>query len=265
MAGSGPALRVAGPRWRIAGARGVVGGSWEQYTPRGYPWRCGCPHLASIGRRERLRGGQDDAGGEGDVGGDRGGLRSLPPRRWRTRRSREGVGSDGGSYVASSVALRVSRSLARFLRVDVEAEHHSALVVFRDVAVRHPSAGVGDVQQQVYDLTRRHEDGVLPDEVRLGGSVAGEDEEAAGAVDVERVVHRMVRVHLVDEADLHAIADAEAPIDPCSLRACRAVDQLPARVRRRGHAVDGDHVVFPLDSARGVGMFGSYVVMVVLI
>src|SRR3954447_9695795 len=60
-----------------------------------------------------LRGGQDDAGGEGDVGGDQEGLRSGPPRRWRTRRSREGVGSYG-SYAASSVALRVGRTLARF-------------------------------------------------------------------------------------------------------------------------------------------------------
>src|SRR3954451_8505815 len=32
-----------------------------------------------------FRGGQDDAGGEGDVGGDQQGLRSRPPRRWRTR------------------------------------------------------------------------------------------------------------------------------------------------------------------------------------
>src|SRR3954453_10233900 len=90
-----------------------------------------------------------------------------------------------------TLAARCGRT-RRYLRVDVEAEHHSALVVFGDVAVRHPSAGVGDVQQQVHDLTRWYEDGVLPDEVRLRGSVAGEDEEAAGAVDVEGVVHRMV-------------------------------------------------------------------------
>src|SRR5918993_997317 len=57
--------------------------------------------------------GRADPGGEGDVGGDQEGLRSGPPRRWRTRRSREGVGSYG-SYAASSVALRVGRTLARF-------------------------------------------------------------------------------------------------------------------------------------------------------
>src|SRR5918993_733139 len=73
--------------------------------------------LAGLGshlRRERLRGGQEDPGGEGEVGGDQEGLRSGPPRRRRTRRSREGVGSDGGSYAASSVAFRVGRTLARF-------------------------------------------------------------------------------------------------------------------------------------------------------
>src|SRR3954471_3463958 len=210
---------VVGPA--VAVVIGVLISHWSKLVAVDVQRGTGCgAHL----RRERLRGGQDDAGGEGDVGGDQEGLRSRPPRRWRRRRSREGVRDDGGSYAASSVAAGVSRTLARFSRVDAEAEHHSALVVFGDVAVRHPSAGVGDVQQQVYDLTRWHEDGVLPDEVRLGGSVAGEDEEAAGAVDVERVVHRMVRVHLVDEADLHPIADAEAPIDPCSLRPCRAVD-----------------------------------------
>ena len=41
-----------------------------------------------------------------------------------------------------------------------------------------------------------------------GVAVAGEDEEAARAVDVERVVHRVVGVHLVDQPDLHPVADA---------------------------------------------------------
>ena len=47
-------------------------------------------------------------------------------------------------------------------------------------------------------------------QTRLGSgvAVARDDEEAAGAVDVERVVHRVVGVHLVDQADLHPVADA---------------------------------------------------------
>jgi hypothetical protein len=35
----------------------------------------------------------------------------------------------------------------------------------------------------------------------------------AGAVDVERMRHRVVRVHLVDEAQLDLVADAELPVD----------------------------------------------------
>ena len=57
----------------------------------------------------------------------------------------------------------------------------------------------------------------------------------------------MVGVHLVDEADLHTVADPKPPVDPCILRARLAVDELPAHVRRRRHPVDLDHVVFPLD------------------
>ena len=49
------------------------------------------------------------------------------------------------------------------------------------------------------------------------------------------------------------VADLEPPRDAVALGAGRAVDQLPARVRRRGGPVDLDHVVLPLDPAgRGV-------------
>jgi hypothetical protein len=41
-----------------------------------------------------------------------------------------------------------------------------------------------------------------------------EDQEPSRAVDVERVVHRTVGVHLVDEADLDPVPDGELPIDP---------------------------------------------------
>ena len=69
--------------------------------------------------------------------------------------------------------------------------------------------GVGDLQQDVHRLPGPHEHRVLPDQVRLGAAVAREDDEAAGPVDVERVVHRVVGVHLVDEPDLDLVADAE--------------------------------------------------------
>ena len=98
-------------------------------------------------------------------------------------------------------------------RGDVEAEHHAALVVLGDVAVRHPHAGVGDVEQDVDDLAGPHEHGVLPHQVGLELAVAGEDQEAPGAVDVEGVVHRVVGVHLVDQPDLHPVADRELPVD----------------------------------------------------
>jgi hypothetical protein len=61
-------------------------------------------------------------------------------------------------------------------------------VVFGDVVVRHPATGVGEVQQQVKHLAGPDEDGVGPDEVGLDDAVAGENEEASGSVDVERVV-----------------------------------------------------------------------------
>jgi hypothetical protein len=54
----------------------------------------------------------------------------------------------------------------------LEAEHHSALVVFGDVAMRHPQARVGDVEEDVHRLTGSHKHGVLPHQARLDYSVA---------------------------------------------------------------------------------------------
>ena len=59
----------------------------------------------------------------------------------------------------------------------------------------------------------------------------------------------MVSGHLVEEPDLHLVADPEPPVDRRVLIAGRAVDQLPAHVGRGGHPVDLDHVVVPLDPA----------------
>src|SRR6188508_1157440 len=112
------------------------------------------------------------------------------------------------------------------LRIDREVEHHPALVVLGDVAVRHPDAGVCDVEKDVDRLASRDEHCVFPDEVRLDDPVAGEDQEAAGTVDVERMMHWMVRVHLVDDPDLHLVADAEAPVDRVTFRSGVSVDEL---------------------------------------
>src|SRR3954462_15867592 len=87
-----------------------------------------------------------------------------------------------------------SRVLRRVGGLDVEAEHLAALVVLGYVAVRHPAAGVRDIEQDVDDLAGAHEHRVRPDEVRVLDAVATEDKEAASAVDVERVVHRVVGV-----------------------------------------------------------------------
>jgi hypothetical protein len=92
-------------------------------------------------------------------------------------------------------------------RSDVEAEHH-ALVVLGDVAVGHPAPGVGDVEEDVDGLSGADEYRVFPDEVRLDDVIPSEDEEAAGPVHVEGMRHRVVGVHLVDEAELDLVADA---------------------------------------------------------
>ena len=130
----------------------------------------------------------------------------------------------------SSRGVSVRAVIVRPPSVTREAEHHAALVVLGDVAVRHPQAGVGDVEEDVDGLAGADEDGVLPHEVVVGFAVAGEHEEPAGAVDVERVVHRVVLVHVVDEADLDPVADLERPVDVPVLLAGVAVDELPDHV-----------------------------------
>ena len=67
-----------------------------------------------------------------------------------------------------------------------------ALVVLGDVTVRHPEPGVGDVEQDVDRLAGPHENRVLPGEVGLDDSVPSEDEEAARAMHVEGMRHRVV-------------------------------------------------------------------------
>ena len=122
---------------------------------------------------------------------------------------------------------------------DVEAEHHPALVMFGNVAMRHPTAWVGHVEEDVHRLACSDEHRVLPDEVRLLDAVSCKDEEAPSAVDVEGVRHRMIRVHLVDQADLDLVSNAELPVDGGVRCARIAVDELPTHGTHRYELEDG--------------------------
>ena len=109
-----------------------------------------------------------------------------------------------------------------------EAEHHAALHVLGDMAVRHPQAGVGDVEQDVHGLAIADQHRVLPDQVGLGHPVAGQHQEAPGPVQVEGVLHGMV--HVVDQPDLDPVADGESPVDRGVGGAGRRGGQLPPQL-----------------------------------
>ena len=133
-----------------------------------------------------------------------------------------------------------------------------------DVTVRHPPSWIRDVEEDVDRFPGADENGVLPDEVRLLDAVPCENEKSPCAVNVERVRHRMVGVHLVDEADLDLITDAEFPVDAGVFGSGVAIDELPTHVRGRGLPIHLDHVVFPLDSVRGVVRVGGLAVLMVV-
>src|SRR4051794_1165050 len=198
-------------------------------------------------RRNRRRAHNDDVGGHArpaGVAADRRHRRVLAVLPGCLRHA---TGPDRLHALILPEVKAGSTRVGRFPRRDVEGEHHPALVVLGDVAVRHPAAGVGDVEEDVDGLPGPDEYGVLPDEVRLDDFIAGEDQEAPGPVDVERVRHGMVRVHLVHEPELHLVADVERPVDLGVLCAGLFVDELPPHVGGSGHPVALDHVVFPLD------------------
>jgi hypothetical protein len=60
-------------------------------------------------------------------------------------------------------------------------------------------------------------------------------------------MHRMVGIHLVDQPDLHPLADRELPVDRAAVGTHRPVHQRPMHRGVGRHPVDLDHVVFPLD------------------
>ena len=95
--------------------------------------------------------------------------------------------------------------------MDLETEHHPALGVLGDMAVRHPQTGVRDGQQDVDRLSGSHEHCVFPDQIGLRLAIARQNEETTRVVDVKRVVHRMIRFNFIDQSDLHPVADTEGP------------------------------------------------------
>src|SRR5947209_8029020 len=72
----------------------------------------------------------------------------------------------------SSKVLEAGRSSGGGRFGDGETEHHSALVVFGDVAVRHPSTGIGDAEKNFHGLVGSHQYRVLPHEVRIRFAIA---------------------------------------------------------------------------------------------
>src|SRR5215217_6420983 len=95
----------------------------------------------------------------------------------------------------------------------VEAKHHSALVMLRDVAVRHPETRVAYVEEDVDSLAGRYQHRVGPHQIGLDRSISGEHQESASSVDVEWMVHRVVAGHFIEEADLDPIPHTESPGD----------------------------------------------------
>src|SRR3954469_10213278 len=157
--------------------------------------------------------------------------------------------ADPRPRVRAAPAAPVLREWRRsFCRRDVEAEHHSALVMLGDMAMRHPDPRVRYVEQDVDRLTSPHEHRVLPHQVLLFGAVARKNDKAAGAMDMEGMVHRVIGIHLVDEPQLHLVADDETPVDRMVGGSRLSVDKAPVHVCRRRNSVDIHHVVFPFDA-----------------
>src|SRR5262245_1685644 len=143
----------------------------------------------------------------------------MPPTMPATQRSRRRRGDALCGWVSVVMVFTTGylscHSKVRFF--NREAEHHPTLEVLRDVAMQHPDAGIAHIDQDVDRLPRGHQHCVLPGQVVIPRSVAGEHEEAL-AVDVDRMLHGMVPVWLVDDSDLHPIPHLTHP---------HSSDQLP--------------------------------------
>src|SRR5918996_2505764 len=136
-----------------------------------------------------------------------------------------------------------------------EAKHHPALRMLSDVAVRHPQTWVRQVQEDVHRLAGAQENGVLPNQVVFSSTVPRQDQETSRAVDVERMVHGMIRaLHLVHEPDLDALVELEVPRDLMVYRAGFLIDQLPDHVAEVRLPVDVRHEVLPFEAVPAVAV-----------
>ena len=92
--------------------------------------------------------------------------------------------------------------MGRWERVDVQDGHHPRAQVLRDVAMHHPRARIGGVDREDRLSTRRDDHRVLPNQV-AGRDAVARDHEHPLPVQVHRVLHRMERVRIVEDAHLH--------------------------------------------------------------
>src|SRR5690349_22588057 len=100
-------------------------------------------------------------------------------------RSAKATVRSSSGVVIDARSTSLHRRLIGIPGYDLEAEHHPGLIVFGDVAVRHPEPRIGHVEEDVDRFAREDDDGVLPDEVRLRSPVSRQHYEPARAVYVE--------------------------------------------------------------------------------
>ena len=136
------------------------------------------------------------------------GARRWPGRPGRRRSRRRPAASRAGSCAPSrpAVIVPLPRSTVKLNIMPL-----CMCSAMWQCAIHRPGLVTSNRMSTVCPVA--DQDGVLPDQVGLGRAVAGQDQEASGAVQVERVVHRVVGVHLVDQPDLHPVPDGEPPVD----------------------------------------------------
>jgi len=135
------------------------------------------------------------------------------PHYWREADRRMGVGG---------------MLLLGFFIPYTEGKHHARMEVFGDVAVQHPVAGVGHVDEDVHRRADGHDGGVFPDEVGVFHPIHLQHQVSL-PVQVDGVVHRVERLRVVEEANLDDVAGGEVPVDvhvflPCIQVTCLPVD-----------------------------------------
>src|SRR5665213_3935256 len=93
----------------------------------------------------------------------------------------------------------------RSARVDLDRGHHSRLDVLPDVAVQHPRARIRQIEEKIHGRPNRDDGGVFPDEIRIGLSIALDDQKAL-AVQMNRMIHRVLRGWIVVDAEFDDVA-----------------------------------------------------------